>query len=211
MSFTHRWTPRLALLLACASLPVTSANAEPAVDEAASPAASPTPAAEAQHSVASVKIELKQASGKVLKYDGAMLEWGADGNVEIKYEDHVHDIALRIERPDDKQKQISLTVGYSKDGQAVIEPTTLASEIKKREVVRIDGGVAIAITVTPKNVKGEGDSDPVEPPEETEKPKTKTKKEPAPPAEPPKEEEPPKPKKKRIEGPGSDDPLEGLK
>jgi hypothetical protein len=200
MSFTHRWTPRLALLLACASLPLTSANAEPA--------AAPTPAAEAQHNVASVKIELKQPSGKVLKYDGAMLEWGADGNVEIKYEDHVHDIALRVERPDDKQKQISLTVGYSKDGQAVIEPTTVASEIKKREVVRIDGGIAIAITVTPKNVKGEGE--PVEPPEENEKPKTKTKKEPAPPAEPPAQEEPPKPKKKRIEGGGSDDPLEGL-
>ena len=202
MSFTHRWTPRLALLLACASLPLTSANAAPG--DAA------TPAAEAQHNVASVKIELKQASGKVLKYDGAVLEWGADGNVEIKYEDHVHDIALRVERPDDKQKQISLTVGYSKDGRAVIEPTTVASEIKKREVVRIDGGIAIAITVTPKNVKLDDDGEPIEPPEETEKPKTKKPKE-QPPAAPPKEEEPPKPKKKLLEGPGSDDPLEGLK
>jgi hypothetical protein len=200
MSLAYRWTPRLALLLACASLPLTSANAAPADDAA--------PAAEAEHNVASVKVELKQASGKVLKYDGALLEWGAEGNVEFKYDDHVYDIALLIDRVDDKQKQIKLTVGYSKDGHAVIEPTTLDSEIKKREVVRVDGGIAIAITVTPKNVKGEGDGDPVEPPEETTKPKEKPK---APPAEPPKQEEPPKPKKKRIEGPGGDDPLEGLK
>jgi hypothetical protein len=199
MSFTHRWTPRLALLLACASLPLTSANAQPG--------AGATPAAEAQHNVASVKIELKQPGGKVLKYDGAVLEWGADGNVEFKHDDHVHDVALRIERPDDKQKQISLTVGYSKDGHAVIEPTTVASEIKKREVVHIDGGIAIAITVTPKNVKGAGDGDAAEPPEETEKPKTKEKEKPA---EPPAAPEEPKPKKKRLEGPGSDDPLEGL-
>jgi len=197
MSFAPRWTPRLALLLLCASLPVTAADA--AADEAA---------AEEQRNVASVKIELKQPSGKVLKYDGAVLEWGADGNVEFKYDDHVHDVALRIERPNDKEKQIKLTVGYSKDGRAVIEPHTLDSEIKKREVVRIDGGVAIAITVTAKNVKVDGDGDPIEPPPEETKPVEKPKEQPAP---PPPQDEPPKPKKKRLEGGDSDDPLHGIK
>src|SRR6186997_2137249 len=129
MSFTHRWTPRLALLLACASLPLSSANAETAD--------APTPATEAQHNVASVKIELKQPSGKVLKYDGAQLEFGADGNVTFKADDHVHDVSLRIERASDQSKSISLTVGYTKDGQSVIAPQTVDSEIKKREVIRI--------------------------------------------------------------------------
>lgn len=198
MSFAHRWTPRLALLLACASLPPTSARADEAVA-----------AAEETRSIASVKVELKQPSGKVLKVDGAILDWGGDGEIQFKYDDHVHDVALRVDRPNDKEKLIKLTVGYSKDGRAVIEPHTVDSEIKKREVIRIDGGVAIAITVTAKNVKVDGDGEPIEePPEETSKPKE-------PPKEQPKEEEPPpppKPKKKKLEGGGgSDDPLDGLK
>lgn len=142
---------------------------------------------------ASVKIELKQPSGKILKYDGALLDWGADGNVTFKQDDHVHDVSLRIDRSDDKGAAISLTVGYTKDGKPIIEPQTVDSEIKKREVIRIEGGVAIAITVTSKNAKAA----------------------PPPPAEEPKEEEPPaeepKPKKKRLEGGGGDDPLDGLK
>ncbi|HWB74538.1 MAG TPA: hypothetical protein VG755_06275 [Nannocystaceae bacterium] len=202
MSFAHRWTPRLALLLACATLPAASANA----DEAAA-------TTEETRSIASVKVELKQPSGKVLKVDGAILDWGGDGEIQFKYDDHVHDVALRVDRPNDKDKLIKLTVGYSKDGRAVIEPHTVDSEIKKREVIRIDGGIALAITVTPKNVKVDGDGEPIEePPEEVapEKPKEKPK---APPAEQPKEDDPPpKPKKKKLEGGGgSDDPLDGLK
>ena len=198
MSFAHRWTPRLALLLACAILPAASANA----DDAAA-------ATEETRSIASVKVELKQPSGKVLKVDGAILDWGGDGEIQFKYDDHVHDVALRVDRPNDKEKLIKLTVGYSKDGRAVIEPHTVDSEIKKREVIRIDGGIALAITVTPKTVKVDGDGEPIEePPEETQKPKETPK-------EPPKEEEPPpppKPKKKKLEGGGgSDDPLDGLK
>ena len=198
MSFAHRWTPRLALLLACATLPPAAARADESV-----------PAAEETRNVASVKVELKQENGKVLKYDGAVLDWGADGNVEFKYDDHIHDVALRIDRPNDKEKLIKLTVGYTKDGRAVIEPHTLDSEIKKREVIRIDGGVAIAITVTPKNVKVDGDGEPVEPPEEAPPPKVEKPKE-----QPPQEDEPPpppKPKKKKLEGGGGNDPLEGLK
>lgn len=142
--------------------------------------------------VASVKIELKQPSGKVLKYDGAQLEFGADGNVTFKADDHVHDVSLRIERASDQSKAISLTVGYTKDGQAIIAPQTVDSEIKKREVIRIEGGVAIAITVSAKATKKAAPEE--KPPEET----------PEPPKEPPK-------KKDKIDGGEGDNPLDGVK
>lgn len=150
--------------------------------------------AEAPVDMASVKIELKQASGKVLKYDGAQLEFGADGNVTFKHDDHVHDVSLRIDRAGEGSKAISLTVGYTKDGSAVIAPQTVESEIKKREVISIEGGVAIAITVSAKATK--------------DAPKEK-----APPAEEPAPEEPPPPppRKDKIDGGGGNDPLDGLK
>ncbi|MFO0635718.1 MAG: hypothetical protein U0168_22995 [Nannocystaceae bacterium] len=113
---------------------------------------------------ASIKIELKQASGKVLKYDGAQLEWGADGNVEFKADNHVHDIALRIDRAEGGGKAIDLTVGYARDGHEIMAETTIASEIKKREVIRIEGGIAIAITVSAKASKQEQPKE--EPPKE---------------------------------------------
>jgi hypothetical protein len=147
---------------------------------------------DAPKDVASVKIELKQPSGKVLKYDGAQLEFGADGNVTFKADDHVHDVSLRIERASDQSKAISLTVGYTKDGQSVIAPQTVDSEIKKREVIRIEGGVAIAITVSAKATKKAA---PEEKPEEK-------------PEEPP--PEPPKKKDRIIDG-GGNDPLDGVK
>lgn len=139
--------------------------------------------------VASVKIELKQPSGKVLKYDGAILDWGADGNVSFKADDHVHDVALRIDRAGDESKAISLTVGYTKDGQPIIAAHTVDSEIKKREVIRVEGGLAIAITVTPKANKAAA-------PKEEEQPK---------------EEEKPKKKDRIIDGGGGTDPLDGVK
>lgn len=147
---------------------------------------------------ASIKIELKQESGKVLKYDGAVLDWGADGNVEFKADNHVHDVALRVDRGGEEGKTIQLTVGYTRDGKAIIEDHTVSSEIKKREVIRIEGGIAIAITVTPKPNKSA-------PPPEESKPSEK------PEAKPEEPSEPPAPKRRKIEGGDSDDPLDGLR
>lgn len=144
----------------------------------------------APRDMASIKIELKQQSGKVIKYDGAVLDWGSDGNISLKQGDVVHDIALRVDRPDEDAKAISLTVGYTKDGAPVIEPQTIASELKKREVIRIEGGIAIAITVTPKASKDAPKDEPGD--------------------EPPADEEPKETPKDRIVIDG-DDPLAGLK
>lgn len=186
MVLLSRSTLALASALAFAltlapSTPVVAADAEN-TDEAEAPA-----------DVASVKVELKQASGKVLKYDGAKLEFGADGNITFKHDDHVHDVSLRIDRAEEGSKSISLTVGYTKDGNAIIAPQTVSSEIKKREVISIEGGVAIAITVSAKSTKGE------------------KKEEPPPAEEAPAPEEPPPPKKKdKILDGGGNDPLDGL-
>jgi hypothetical protein len=163
--------------------------------------------------VAIIKVELKLESGKVIKHDGVLFEWGDEGNVVLKYDDHTHDVALKVERPDENGKKVDLTVGYSRDGELIIQPQAVSTEVKKREVIRIEGGAAIALTGTPKKVKLDENGNPVEPippdePKEKEKPKDKPK---APPPAPPKEQDPPKKERPKLKGPDTNDPLEGVK
>ncbi len=189
-------SPRLSSLslLALALAAVPFASPALADDGPAVPMAETEEDDAAPRDVASVKIELKQPTGKILEYDGALIDWGAEGNVTFKQDDHVHDVSLRIERPSGTASAISMTVGYTKDGNAIIAPLTVDSEIKKREVIRIEGGVAIAITVTPKANKSESSPPPAEE---------------APPAEEPDAPKEPPKKKDKIIG-GGENPLDGL-
>jgi hypothetical protein len=144
--------------------------------------------------VAQVKIEIKLESGRVVKPESAVtLDYGVDSNLEIQAEGAKHQFLLNIKRKGKQgkeAKEVSITVGYDRDGEAIIAPYTFDAKVKKREVLRIEGGIAIAFTITPKKVEG------APPPPSEEQP-----------VEP---EEQPKEKKKKIETCDSDDPLCGV-
>jgi hypothetical protein len=146
--------------------------------------------------VAQVKIEIKLESGRVVKPESAFtIDYGVDSNLEIQAEGAKHQFMLNIKRKGKEgkeAKEVSITVGYDRDGEAIIAPFTFDAKVKKREVLRIEGGIAIAFTITPKKVEG------VAPPEGEQQPEE--------PLEPPKEKE----KKKKIETCDSDDPLCGV-
>jgi len=148
---SHRLHPLIRTSLLAVSLLAAFAVPGPSTTWAADETA---PDAETRN-VAVVKIEVKLESGKVIKHEGAVLDWGADGNIVLTQDDHKHDVALKIDRPGDSEKKIKLTVGYTRDGEAIIAPYTVDSQVKKREVIRIEGGVAIAVTVVPKTMKVE--------------------------------------------------------
>lgn len=147
--------------------------------------------------VAQVKIEIKLESGRVVKPESAFtIDYGVDSNLEIQAEGAKHQFLLNIKRKGKQgkdAKEVSITVGYDRDGEAIIAPFTFDAKVKKREVLRIEGGIAIAFTITPKKVEGgaplEGEQQPEEPQEQ---PKEKDK------------------KKKKIETCDSDDPLCGV-
>jgi hypothetical protein len=144
--------------------------------------------------VAQVKIEIKLESGRVVKPESAFtVDYGVDNNLEIQAEGAKHQFLLNVKRKGDKgkeAKEVSITIGYDRDGEAIIAPYTFDAKVKKREVLRIEGGIAIAFTVTPKKVEGtpppKGEEQPDEP------------------------EEKPKEKKKKIETCDTDDPLCGV-
>lgn len=198
----RRWGVLVALGLLVGAGPVGSVHAAGPDDEAGEDGDEGTEgdgsegAEQPKDEVAQVKIEIKLESGRVVKPESAFtLDYGVDSNLEIQAEGAKHQFLLNIKRKGKEgkdAKEVSITVGYDRDGEAIIAPFTFDAKVKKREVLRIEGGIAIAFTITPKKVEGAA------PPEGEQQPEQ--------PQEQPKEKE----KKKKIETCDSDDPLCGV-
>lgn len=117
---------------------------------AAAPAPMAAESAEGAKQVANVKIEIRQESGKVIK-GSTELEWNEDGSLSIEQDGTKHKVKLRVER-EGKSKKLNVTVAYTRGGEDIIAPYAFDTKVKKREVVRIEGNLALAVTVIPKKV-----------------------------------------------------------
>ena len=141
----HRSSPRpLAALLAAA----VGLIAVPAL--ASAPATPVAAEAEQPKQVAAVKVEIRQESGKVIK-GSTQLEWNEDGSLSIEEDGTKHKVKLRLER-EGKSKKVNVTVAYTRGGEDIIAPYEFSAKMKKREVLRIEGNLAIAVTITPKKL-----------------------------------------------------------
>lgn len=157
---------------------------------------------QAEREVAQIKIEIKLESGRVVKPDDDFtIDFGVENQLAIDADGSSHQFMLMVEHKPSKEggkkkkgkkkeQVVELTVGYDRDGEAIVAPYTFDAKVDKREVLRIEGGMAIAFTITPKTLAAPGGT----PTEEEELP-----------------EEPVAPPKKKIEITGEDnDPLGGL-
>ncbi|MCX4241128.1 hypothetical protein [Paraliomyxa miuraensis] len=127
---------------------------------------------------ADVKIEVKLESGRVVKPESAVhVDYGVQTGVELQADGSKHQFQLTIMPKGDGKKEVAITVGYDRDGEPIVAPYTFDAKVKKREVLRIEGGMALAFTITPKKVDGEQAPAPDEeqPTEPVEKPKPKDK------------------------------------
>jgi len=115
--------------------------------------------------VAQVKVEIKQESGKVIKTKGNV-DFGAEGTLALAGDDHSHSVHVKVDAGESKS-DVSITLGYDRDGEAIIAPYSFDTKVKKREVIQIEGGIAIALLITPKKVAVEAPP-PEEKPEERE-------------------------------------------
>lgn len=100
--------------------------------------------------VAGVQVEIRQEDGKVIK-DAFTVDWDEDGSHTMEADGTQHDVAVRVERDGDSKK-LNVTLAYSRGGEDIIAPYSFDTKLKKREVVRIEGGLAIALTIAPKKV-----------------------------------------------------------
>ena len=118
-------------------------------------AAEENPEATQTKQLAMVQIEIRQPSGKVVKNEGDLVEWNQDANVVIDVDERKHAVSLQVKRESDKASKVNVTLAYDVDGQPVVAPYSFDTRVKKREVIRVEGGMAIALTVTPKTVSVE--------------------------------------------------------
>jgi hypothetical protein len=105
--------------------------------------------------LALVKIEIKQPSGKIVKNEGALVEWNENASVVIDADERKHAVSLQVKRESEKASKLEVTLAYDVDGNPIIAPYSFDTRVKKREVIHIEGGLAIALTVTPKTVRAE--------------------------------------------------------
>ncbi len=140
----HRTTPRALAAVLAASLGIIATPvlaSAPAVEAAAQ---------QESKQVASIQVEIRQESGDVVK-GSTQLEWNEDGTLSIEEDGTKHKLNLRVDR-EGNSKKLSITVAYSRGGKDIVAPYAFDAKVKKREVLRIEGNLAIAVTVTPTKV-----------------------------------------------------------
>jgi hypothetical protein len=139
--------------------PTEPATTEPATDTAdtiptgpATPIDDPADGLTEPKDFALVKLELKQANKKVYKDPaGKVIEWSVPTRVEVDFDGHKHAFVVTATRSG--KSGVAIEIDYELDGTDVIRSADLASKLKERGVLLIEGGGAIAVTVANKHVK----------------------------------------------------------
>jgi len=146
-----RWMLAAALMMGSGVVPKTATGTEPRSEVA---------------QTAAVHVEIRQESGEVAQTRTAF-GWNEDGTISFHGAGHAHELSLRLAR-EGQSKSIRAKVAYSRDGQPVIAPVDLDLRLGKREILRIEGGMAIAFTVRANAEKPQekpSDHEPVERPD----------------------------------------------
>ena len=100
-------------------------------------------------SFANVKLEVKQGP-KVHKDPGQTIRWEELTRIPLDIDGQVHEFLVVVSRSGEKAE---VTLSYNLDGNEIMRKYTFDTKIKKREVLRLDGGGALAVTVTPQTIK----------------------------------------------------------
>jgi len=101
---------------------------------------------------AHVKLELKQADGKVYRdAKGIVIDWSVPTSVDIDFGGHKHALVLTAKR--DGKAGVTVEIDYRMDGTEVLRSADLAGKLRERAVLRVEGGGALALTVVNKRVE----------------------------------------------------------
>lgn len=101
---------------------------------------------------AQVKLELKQPNKKVYKDPaGKILDWDTPTRIDVDFDDHKHAFVLTAKRSG--KTGVTVEIDYTLDGTEVLRSADLATKLKERGVLLVEGGAAIAVTVVNKRVK----------------------------------------------------------
>jgi hypothetical protein len=100
--------------------------------------------------MATVRLEIKDDTGKVFKDSPKVLRWDEPFRIPLEIGDQVHEVDVEVSR---EGKTVEIVLGYLLGGQELVRNFRLETNANKRELVRIEGGIALAITVGSKTIK----------------------------------------------------------
>lgn len=101
-------------------------------------------------SFASIKLEIRTPAGKVYRDSAKVIRWEQLTRVPIDFEGERHEFIVDVKR---SGKQATVEMTYLRGGTEIVRKYALEAKLKKREVLRIDDGTALAVTVTSKTIK----------------------------------------------------------
>jgi hypothetical protein len=124
-----------------------------AVDDPNAPAPVPEDPADGltePTSMASVKLEIKGEDGKVFKDKGKVIRWDQLTRIPIDFGSRMHEFDILLGQD---KKSVGVQISYFVGGKEVLRKYRFDTKVGTREVIQIEGGVAVALTVTPKTIK----------------------------------------------------------
>jgi hypothetical protein len=135
--------------------PDEGSDTEPAPVVAESNGPSPVPAdpavgLTAPTSMATVKLEIKDDNGKVFKDTPKVIRFDEKFRIPVEIGSRVHEIDVEVSR---EGKGLEVVLGYLLAGQELVRNYRLETSANKRELIHIEGGIALAITVGSKTIK----------------------------------------------------------
>ena len=102
-------------------------------------------------SMATVKLEIKDDGGKVLKDKPRVLRFDETFRIPLELGGRVHELDIEVTR-EGKGFEV-VVVSYVLEGQQLVRNYRMEASANKREVIHIEGGIGLAITVGSKTIK----------------------------------------------------------
>ncbi|MBL4686972.1 MAG: hypothetical protein JKY37_20420 [Nannocystaceae bacterium] len=128
-------------------------SAGPLTDEYGAVAVAKNPRAEVTEvsKWASLKTEIRTPSGKVFKDKGKAFPYDQPTRLDFDFEGITHTFLIDLERAGKGKASVKLT--YLAGGEEVVRNYGFDAKLNKREVLRLDDGTALALTVSNKTIK----------------------------------------------------------
>lgn len=129
------------------------AAAGPLTDEYGAVAVAKNPRAEVTKTSkwAKVKVEIRTPSGKVFKDTGKSFPYDQLTRLDFDFEGISHTFLIDLSRDGKSNAAVKLT--YIAGGEEVVRNYGFDAKLSKREVLRLDDGTALALTVSNKTIK----------------------------------------------------------
>ena len=99
---------------------------------------------------ANVKLEIRSPGGKVFKDPGKVFRYGEKTRIDFDFEGITHTFLLDIGKPG---STAPVNMSYMAGGEEVVRNYDFEAKLSKREVLRLDDGTAVALTISTKTIK----------------------------------------------------------